>query len=74
MAQVGSVVTNHLHCWGAVPPVTVAVRVRAVPTSRGEGGVAVTVTGRGVMVKASPALASGASVVFPLLRAQTPTW
>jgi hypothetical protein len=54
-----------------------AVSVRAVPTGCGEGGAVVTVTGKGVRVKLSVLLApwtSGASVVLPLLRAQTLTW
>jgi hypothetical protein len=50
VAQVGSVVQNHLHCWGAVPPVTAALRERVVPTTCGDGGVAVTVTVMGVTV------------------------
>ena len=41
VAQVGSVVRSHLHDWGAVPPVTLAVRLRAVPAGWGEAGLAV---------------------------------
>jgi hypothetical protein len=67
-----------LHCWGLVPPVTVALREIGVPRGWGETGLAlraVIVGGSGaVIVKVVPPLLSGASVVFPLLRAQRPSW
>jgi hypothetical protein len=44
LAWGASVVSHHLHCWGAVPPVGVAVRVMGVLIGRGEPGVALTVT------------------------------
>jgi hypothetical protein len=42
VAHEGSVVTNHLHDWGLVPPVTVALREIGVPRGWGLAGVAVT--------------------------------
>jgi len=41
VVQVGSVVQNHLHDWGAMPPVTAAVTVIGVPSPCGLTGAAV---------------------------------